>query len=81
MLLHTCSSVCLVRLVKLQKRVARIIDKSHFNAYSGSLFKNFGILKFRDLNLLQLRQFMFSYQNRTPKLASKFTLNSQIHTY
>ena len=40
-------------------------------------------LKFHDLNLLQLGQFMFSYQIRTlpPKLASKFTLNSQIQTY
>ena len=73
----------LVRLVKLQKRVVRIIDKSHFNAHSDPIFKKLGILKFHDLNLLQLGQFMFSYQIRTlpPKLASKFTLNSQIHTY
>ena len=73
----------LVRLVKLQKRVVRIIDKSHFNAHSGHIFKKLGILKFHDLNLLQLGQFMFSYQIRTlsPELASKFTLNSQIHTY
>ena len=73
----------LVRLVKLQKRVVRIIDKSHFNAHSDPRFKKHGILKFHDLNLLQLGQFMFSYQIRTlpPKLASKFTLNSQIHTY
>ena len=71
------------RLVKLQKRVVRIIDKSHFNAHSDPIFKKLGILKFHDLNLLQLGQFMFSYQIRTlpPKLASKFTLNSQIHTY
>ena len=73
----------LVRLVKLQKRAVRIIDKSHFNAHSDPIFKKLGILKFHDLNLLQLGQFMFSYQIRTlpPKLASKFTLNSQIHTY
>ncbi|XP_068757218.1 uncharacterized protein [Montipora capricornis] len=65
------------------KRVVRIIDKSHFNAHSDPIFKKLGILKFHDLNLLQLGQFMFSYQIRTlpPKLASKFTLNSQIHTY
>ena len=73
----------LVRLVKLQKRVVRIIDKSHFNAHSDPIFKKLGILKLHDLNLLQLGQFMFSYQIRTlpPKLVSKFTLNSQIHTY
>ena len=73
----------LVLLVKLQKRVVRIIDKSHFNAHSEPIFKKLRILKFHDLNLLQLGQFMFSYQIRTlpPKLASKFTLNSQIHTY
>ena len=73
----------LVCLVKLQKRVVRIIDKSHFNAHSDPIFKKLGILKFHDLNLLQLGQFMFSYQirNLPPKLANKFTLNSQIHTY
>ena len=73
----------LVRLVKLQKRVVRIIDKSHFNAHSDPIFKKHGILKFHDLNLLAFGQFMFSYEIRTlpPKLASKFTLNSQIHTY
>ena len=47
------------RLVILQKRIIRIINKSHFNAHTEPIFKDLGILKFNDIHLLQLGQFMY----------------------
>ena len=49
------------RLVILQKRIIRIINKSHFNAHTDPIFKDLGILKFNDIHLPQLDQFMYSY--------------------
>ena len=51
------------RLVILQKRRIRIINKSHFNAHTDPIFKDLGILKFNDIHLLQLGQFMYSCKN------------------
>ena len=51
------------RLVILQKRIIRIINKSHFNAHTEPIFKDLGILKFNDIHLLQLGQFMYSCKN------------------
>ena len=51
------------RLVILQKRIIRIINKSHFNAHTDPIFKDLGILKFNDIHLLQLGQFMYSCRN------------------
>ena len=45
-----------LRLVILQKRIIRIINKSHFNAHTDPIFKDLGILKFNDIHLLQLGQ-------------------------
>ena len=50
------------RLVILQKRIIRI-NKSHFNAHTDPIFKDLGILKFNDIHLLQLGQFMYSCKN------------------
>ena len=36
-----------------------IINKSHFNAHTDPIFKYLGILKFNDIHLLQLGQFVF----------------------
>ena len=38
------------RLVILQKRIIRIINKSHFNAHTDPIFKDLGILKFNDIH-------------------------------
>ena len=48
------------RLFILQKRIIRIINKSHFDAHTNPIFKDLGILKFNDIHLLQLGQFMYS---------------------
>ena len=40
------------RLVILQKRIIRIINKSNFKAHTDSIFTDLGILKFNDMHLL-----------------------------
>ena len=61
-------------LVMLQKRIIRIINKSHFNAHTDPI-KDSGILKFNDIHLLQQGQFMYSCQNSflPPKLDNNFS--------
>ena len=40
------------RLVILQKRIIRIINKSHLNAHTDPIFKDLGILIFNDIHFL-----------------------------
>ena len=74
------SNLCCI--VLLQKRVVRILNKSKFDAHTDSIFKEFNIMKFH-VCLLQLGQFMFSYQHKLlPKhFDNLFATNSQIHSY
>ena len=58
------------RLVILQKRIIKIINKSHFNAHTNPIFKDLGILKFNDIHFLQLGQFYVFLQ--------KFILTSKV---
>ena len=51
------------RLVILQKRIIRIINKSHFNAHANPIFTDHGTLKLNDTHLLQPSQFMYSCKN------------------
>ena len=46
------------RLDILQKRI--IIKNSHFNAHTEPILKELGFLRFNDIHLLQLGQFMYS---------------------
>ena len=71
------------RLVILQKRIIRIINKSHFNAHTDPIFKDLGILKFNDIHLLQLGQFMYSCKNSflPPRFNNNFSQNNQFHSY
>ena len=50
-------------LVILQKRIIRIINKSHCNTHTDPIFKYLGILKINDTYLHQQDQFMFSCKN------------------
>ena len=70
-------------LVILQKRIIRIINKSHFNAHTDPIFKDLGILKFNDIHLLQLGQFMYSCKNSflPPKFNNNFSQSNQFHSY
>ena len=75
------SNLC--RIVLLQKRAIRILNKSEFHAHTDPLFKKLNILKFDDIRLLQLGQFMYCHKNYLlPKsFNSMFVLNNQVHTY
>ena len=53
----------LQRIVSLQKRVIRIVNKSNYDAHTHPIFKNPNLLKFLDKNLVQLGQFMFAFKN------------------
>ena len=69
-------------LVILQKHIIRINNKSHFNAHTDPIFKDFGILKFNDIYLLQLGQFTYFCKNSflPPKLDNNSQSN-QFHSY
>ena len=71
------------RLVILQKRIIRIINKSHFNTYTDPIFKDLGILKFNDIHLLELGQFLYSCKNSflPPRFNNSFSHSNQFHSY
>ena len=73
----------LSRLVILQKRIIRIINNSDYSAHTNPIFKKLFILKFQDIQKLQISQFMFSYRNNSlpNKFQGMFILNTQIHNY
>ena len=73
----------LSRLVILQKKVIRIINKSDFNAYTSPIFKALHLFKFQDIRNLQISQFMFSISNNNLPIdfQDMFTLNNQTHSY
>ena len=51
------------RLLLLQKRVIRIINKVEFDAHTDQLFKDNRIFKFKDIYFYNLGKFMFLYIN------------------
>ena len=62
----------------------RIVDKSYYNAHTEPIFKKLNLLKFQDIHLLHLGQFMFSFKNSIlgpRKFKNIFTTNNQIHNY
>ena len=71
------------RLQTLQKRIIRVINKSHFLARTNPIFKSLYLLKLEDIRKLQISQFMFSIRNNLTPIGFQdmFTLNSQIHRY
>ena len=73
----------LSRLVLLQKRAVRIINKSDFLAHTSPIFKELHLLKLQDIRILQICQFMFSCESKKLpyKFQEMFILNSQVHNY
>ena len=74
----------LSRLVILQKRIVRIINKSGDNlAHTSPIFKDLYLLKFEDIQKLQISQLMFLIKNNSSpsNFQNLFILNSQIHKY
>jgi len=73
----------LQRIIILQKRVIRMVNKSYYNAHTEPIFKKLNLLKFLDIHLMHLGQFMFSFNNAIlpRKFENIFTINNQIHRY
>ena len=71
------------RIVILQKRVIRIMNRAKYDAHSDPIFKDLKILNFEQIHLLQLGLFMFSFKKflLPEKCKSMFTLNDQLHSY
>ena len=66
------------RIIILQKRVIRMVNKSYYNAHTEPTFK-----KLLDIHLMHLGQFMLSFKNAIlpRKFENIFTINNQIHRY
>ena len=69
----------LQRIVILQKRVIRIVNKAYYNAHTEPIFKKLNLLKFQDIHLMHLGQFMFSFKNAPlPRnFENRLTINIQ----
>ena len=67
------------RLDILKKRI--IINKSYFNAHTDPILKELGFLRFNDIHLLPLGQYMYSCKNSflPLRLDSYNTRNSQAY--
>ena len=70
------------RIVLLQKRIIRIINKKEYDAHA-PLFKQSMILKLNDIYLFCLGKFMYlaSKNYLPPSLKNLFLINSQMHNY
>ena len=71
------------RLVTLQKRAIRVINKSNFDAHSDPIYKELSIFKHHNIFLLQLGQFMYSYKKSSlpSRFSNKTLRNNQFHAY
>ena len=71
------------RLLILQKRIVRIINKSDYLAHTSKIFRELHLLKFEDIRKLQISQLMFQVKNNTcpMHIQRMFLLNNQIHNY
>ncbi len=73
----------LERVVLLQKRVIRIINKKEYDAHTSPLFKESMILKLNDIYLFCLGKFMYltSKNSLPPCFKNLFLIISQVHSY
>jgi hypothetical protein len=71
------------RLLLLQKRVIRIVNKVEFDAHTDPLFKDNQIFKFKDIYFYNLGKFMFLYiNNRLSRNFDNLVLRvKQVHGY
>ena len=76
-------STNLNRVILLQKRAVRIVDKEAFDAHTDPIFKELKILKFDKLYLFNLGKFMYSYYNNllTRSFDNTFLRKTDIHNY
>ena len=67
----------------LQKRIIIIICNAHRTASTASLFKQLNLLRFQDINILQIAQFMYKYHHclLPTVFHDYFVLNSNVHKH
>ena len=55
------------------------MDKSYYNTHTEPIFKKLNLLKFEDIHLIHLGQFMFSFKDGILRRNLRtFTINNQI---
>ena len=71
------------KLVVLQKKAIRAINKCKYNAHTNQMFHSMKILKLNEIYELQLATFMYKYINclLPTQLNHLFILNRQLHDY
>ena len=71
------------RLVTLQKRIVRIVNKESYRAHTGPIFKQLNLLKLDQIYSFQVGQFMFMAKNRwlPQSFDNYFPLCKDIHNY
>ena len=71
------------RLTVLQKQAIRVVSRSSCDAHTDPIFKELKFLKTNSIELLQLGQFMYSFNTGSfpPKFDSFFSVNNSIHSY
>ena len=67
----------------LQKRIIRIVCSTDRLASTSVLFKQLNLLKLRDINIVQIAQFMYRYNHRLlpATFDNYFVLNSMVHEH
>ena len=73
----------LKRIILLQKRIIRILNKEPFDAHSDPIFSELKILKFAKIYLYHLGKFMYLYHNNLlpSSFDNLFPRMNQIHKY
>ena len=73
----------LKRIILLQKRMIRILNKEKFDAHTDPIFSELKILKFDKIYLYQLGKFMYLYHNNLlpSSFNNLFPCMNQIHKY
>ena len=71
------------RLVLLQKRVIRIINKDAFDAHTDPIFRDLNLLRLDQIYLYQLGKFMYLYRSGSlPKYFNNyFPMTNEVHSY
>ena len=77
------ASVCLDKILKIQKKYCRIITFSDFRAHSEPLFKELNILNVYKMYKYQIALFMYKHQNGLIPLIKcfSFATNESVHDH
>ena len=71
------------KLVTAQKRIIRIVDKTHYLEHTNDIFYNLGLLKVNDINVYITAIFMYNYEKKLVPTCFRgmFMKNEHVHQY